>query len=84
MKDENKEAMIPVDELRDYCNDEELRGIIADSEKAIFAIRQQNSEFGRQWPVSKPHLLKLHRRQIARCHTVLSEGYSPGSHRLSR
>lgn len=73
MKDENREAMIPVDELRDYCSEEELRGIIADSEKAIFSMRQQNAEFGRQWPVSKPHLLKAHRMQIARCKTLLKE-----------
>lgn len=80
MKDENRESMLPTSTLRN-CTDDALQAIIVDSEEDIFEMRQQNAEFGRQWPVSKPHLLKAHRRQIARCHTILSERYSSGSHR---
>jgi len=72
MKDENKEAMLPVNELR-KCSRGELQQIVVDSKEAIFAMRQQNAAFGRKWPMSKPHLLKAYRKQIARCKTVLSE-----------
>ena len=73
MKDENKEAMLPMSALRD-CTDDMLRSVIVESEEAIFDMRQQNAEMGRKWPVSKPHLVKAYRRQIARCKTLLSSG----------
>lgn len=72
MKDENKEAMLPISTLRE-CNEFMLSKVIAESEQAIFDIRQQNASFGRKWPVKKLHLIKLHRKQIARCKTILSE-----------
>ncbi len=72
MKDENKEAMLSMSALRDYTYDM-LRNVIVESEEVMFELRQQNAEFGRKWPVAKPHLIKAHRRQIARCHTLLAE-----------
>lgn len=72
MKDENKAAMLPISTLRG-CSDYTLRSVIVESEKAIFDIRQQNARMGGQWPASKPHLIKAHRKQIARCQTLLRE-----------
>ena len=72
MKDENKEAMLPLTALRD-CTIDMLRNVIVESEEAMFELRQQNAKFGRKHPVAKPHLIRLYRRQIARCHTVLLE-----------
>ena len=72
MKDENKEAMLSISALRD-CTDDTLRGVIVESEEAIFALRQQNAKFGHNSPIAKPHLTKAYRRQIARCKTILLE-----------
>lgn len=72
MKDENKEAMLAISALRE-CTDDVLRGVIVESEEAIFTMRQANADFGRHWQVTKPHLMKAHRRQIARCKTLLSK-----------
>ena len=70
MKDENKEAMLSISTLRD-CSNDMLRSVIVESEEAIFSMRQQNAEMN---SVGKPHLMKAHRRQIARCKTLLSKG----------
>lgn len=66
MKKENREVMLSMEDLR-ACSDKELNTIINESQQAILGIRTE----GQFCPIEKPHLLKAHKKLIARCKTIL-------------
>jgi ribosomal protein L29 len=62
--------MMTVSQLRE-CTDTELNGIIKESQQAILDMRHQAACI--VMPIEKPHLIRAHKKLIARCKTVLKE-----------
>lgn len=57
-----------LDLLRE-SSDKELNQVVQESQQTLLEIRTQ-ANFA---PVPKPHLIKAHKKLIARCKTVLNE-----------
>ena len=73
MKKENAEVMIKAEDLR-QATDEELEQVIEESTQKLHEMRSADMH-GNKWIPKKPHLIKAHKKLIARANTILRERY---------
>lgn len=63
------QVAIPSIELLRESTDDELEAVIKESQQAILDLKTQ-AQFA---PLEKPHLIRTHKKLIARCKTLLRE-----------